>query len=347
MIATYPASNYADYAQYYLGRSYHEQLTPDFANARLAYSTLISTFPTSTLIDDAQYQIGKTYYDANDYTTAITELELVIAQYPASNSADQARYFIGRSYHEMEVLNPVPDFTTARQQYQLVISNYPGSTWADNAQYQIGKTYYDSVDYAQAIIELQKVVDSYGSLASAADDAQYYIGRCHHEAAILGTDSFSIARDSYTVLINIYPQSNWTDNASYQIGRTYYDNGEYAQAQIEFQATLSTFPDSNSADNAQYYLARSIHLQGDTANPSDPYFAAARIQYQLLLDTPLYANSIYLDNALYYIGMTYHDELDCPNELTALQLLLSTYPASSYVTLAQPHIDEILAAIHC
>jgi hypothetical protein len=125
----YQASNRADSARYYKGRSLHKQAmlveadpTLDavnnfaqyFLNARVAYQSVIDLAATSLYDDNAQYRIGRTYYDeavialaTPDYAAmqqnlsdAIAALTVVTTDsiYQTSNSADNAYYYLGRSY---------------------------------------------------------------------------------------------------------------------------------------------------------------------------------------------------------------------------------------------------------
>jgi tol-pal system protein YbgF len=52
----------------------------------------MKTFPKSDLADDAQYYIGETYYMSGKFQDAVTAYDRVIAGYPASNTLPDAYY---------------------------------------------------------------------------------------------------------------------------------------------------------------------------------------------------------------------------------------------------------------
>ncbi len=53
------------------------------------------------------------------------------------------------------------DFNTARKGFKNFIKQYPKSKNADNAQFWIGETYYREKWYEKAILEYQKVIETY------------------------------------------------------------------------------------------------------------------------------------------------------------------------------------------
>ncbi len=290
VLTNFPTSSIADDAQYYKGRTKHEQAllaqiavsltaTTLFDDARFEYNKLLTlpTYALSTRRDDAQYQIGRTYYDLTlpNYTQAITEFDKVFANYnplaaPAS-VGDDARYYLGRSKHEIALL-PAPIYTLADAltEYNLVLSNYctvgVPSARCDDAQYQVGKTHYDvaipaATDYSTALGHFQAVIDLYGTTASASDNAQYYIGRSKHEIALLPAPIYTLgdAFAAYNLVLTSYctagvPISARCDDARYQVGRTYFD---------------VTIPTATDYSTALGHFQAVIDLYGTTASAAD------------------------------------------------------------------------------
>jgi tol-pal system protein YbgF len=56
------------------------------------FDSYIKTFPKSDLADDAQYYIGETCYMSGKFQDAVTAYDRVIAGYPASNTLPDAYY---------------------------------------------------------------------------------------------------------------------------------------------------------------------------------------------------------------------------------------------------------------
>ena len=250
--ALFTAPSAGDNAQYYIGRTKHEQallaqiavnpVTPAatlFNEARSAYNVLLTpTYALSSLRDDAQYRIGRTYYDLTvpEYTLALIELGKVInpVLFPAPSAGDDAQYYIGRTKHEMAllpVITPAYTLQNARDEYAILLTlTYALSTRRDDAQYQIGKTYFEAPipQYVQAIVEFEKVLNpTLHTQPSVGDEAQFYKARSIHELALLGLP----APTPYTLTNAI---------------------AEYAKI------TAATYPGSNRIDDAVFY---SIHAQ--------------------------------------------------------------------------------------
>jgi tol-pal system protein YbgF len=70
-------------ADYYAGQ---------WALAIQGFETYLKTFPKSDLADDAQYYIGETQYMAHEYRQAVAAYDRVIAAYPTSNTLADAYY---------------------------------------------------------------------------------------------------------------------------------------------------------------------------------------------------------------------------------------------------------------
>lgn len=70
-------------ADYYMG---------EWSIAIQGFLSYIKTFPTSDLADDAQYYIGETHYSAGQFKEAVQAYDALIANYPASNTLPDAYY---------------------------------------------------------------------------------------------------------------------------------------------------------------------------------------------------------------------------------------------------------------
>lgn len=279
-------------ADYYLGRSYHEQalllqidpgLAPVtvpattaatlFGSARTAYA---STTIVSTYNDNAQYYFGRSYYDetgdfqtnAQVYTAYQRALNAWASFKPgmslaSSNYAHAALYFSGHSYNAMAQLlladSTLDMTTTATEQQSNALSAYQGSVnadatgvYADNAQYSIGRAYYDQ---AQLQTVNRDIMQSYQSAVNALQDFRSN---------------------------GVYALSSYADNGSYFLGLSLHE-----------QALLL-----HSDASLSIYLSTPLSVA--------QLFAQARLAYQNVIAND--AAAIYADNSQYYVGKTYYDE---------------------------------------
>jgi len=132
--------------------------------ARAEYAKLMNSYPSSIYADNAQYQIGKTYYDEliPNYAAAIVEFDKVLVNYPKSSYADGAQYYKARSMHSLALISP-PGYTLqqARDEYALVNAKYPSSIFVDNAVYHSAHTYHDSSQCTLELAAMQAFVVAY------------------------------------------------------------------------------------------------------------------------------------------------------------------------------------------
>ena len=81
----YPASDYADNAQYWLGESYY--VTRNYDYALDSFQALLSKYPDSPKVSDSLLKIGYTYYELKQWDQARSALEQVEVQYPGTTLA--------------------------------------------------------------------------------------------------------------------------------------------------------------------------------------------------------------------------------------------------------------------
>jgi tol-pal system protein YbgF len=84
-VNVYPASEYADNAQYWLGESYY--VTRNYDIALEAFSTLLSDYPGSPKVADGLLKIGYTHYELKQWDQARAALTQVQEQYPDTTLA--------------------------------------------------------------------------------------------------------------------------------------------------------------------------------------------------------------------------------------------------------------------
>ncbi len=65
------------------------------------FETYIKTFPKSDLADDAQYYIGETYYSSGRFREAVAAYDLVIKNYPSSNTLPDTYYKRGLALNSL------------------------------------------------------------------------------------------------------------------------------------------------------------------------------------------------------------------------------------------------------
>lgn len=88
-LKTYPRSDLADDAQYYIGESYSADSR--FKEALAAYQRVIGDYPQSDLLPEAWYEVGASYERLGQRDGARDAYERVVQQFPETDAARLAR----------------------------------------------------------------------------------------------------------------------------------------------------------------------------------------------------------------------------------------------------------------
>jgi tol-pal system protein YbgF len=81
--------------------AYADYTAGQWSLAIQGFETYLKTYPKSELADDAQYYIGESYAGDSKYRDAAAAYERVIRDYPASNILPEAWYKVGISYDRL------------------------------------------------------------------------------------------------------------------------------------------------------------------------------------------------------------------------------------------------------
>ncbi len=97
-LQTYPDSEFADNAQYWIGEGYY--VMRDFKAAIKSFSRLIASHPESAKVADAYLKLGFSQYEMADYANARKSLELVTQRYAKTTAARLAKERLDRMSKE-------------------------------------------------------------------------------------------------------------------------------------------------------------------------------------------------------------------------------------------------------
>ncbi|MEE9492286.1 MAG: tol-pal system protein YbgF [Gammaproteobacteria bacterium] len=88
-LETYPQSEYADNAQYWLGEVFY--VMRQFPDALREFDKVISQYPDSSKVADAKLKSGFIRYEIKDWSGARADLASVVQNFPASTPARLAK----------------------------------------------------------------------------------------------------------------------------------------------------------------------------------------------------------------------------------------------------------------
>ena len=97
-LVTYPDSELADNAQYWLAESHY--VTQMFDRALAEFEVVISKFPRSRKVPDALLKVGSCNYELKDWAAARAALSRVQSEYPDTTAARLAGQRLTRMEEE-------------------------------------------------------------------------------------------------------------------------------------------------------------------------------------------------------------------------------------------------------
>lgn len=88
LLRDYPAGEFSDNAQYWLGEAY--KINRDYEKARGAFNKVVSQYPDSSKVPDALLKLGFIEYDLQNTAKARDYLTRVVTSYPGTTAAHLA-----------------------------------------------------------------------------------------------------------------------------------------------------------------------------------------------------------------------------------------------------------------
>lgn len=210
------------------------RMTGNLTLEREQLRQLIATAPESLLRDAAQARLAASLLESGDYIEAIYELRQR-SQSKVGASAREAQALMGRAF----LLNKQPQ--EAREIFQSLSIQLPDPARPD--------------DFALAGVLGLDEIDS-GSFEAAQKTAPQLAESEHLRRALIYhfNRDFARARLHYTAITERYPQSTGVAEATYQIGRSFHQDGHYEDSIPFFQKVIEKHPETSSAREALSFL---------------------------------------------------------------------------------------------
>lgn len=233
--------------------------------------------------------INENYHMSIDYMNRSLEL----AKYDQETKAD-ALFWKG------EALYKTGDTRNAEKLYRQAAAMKGNNR--NKAIYNIGYLQFQNEDYENARITLERFINNAkGENSEIVADAYSRVGDCYYyqrqftvakqyydKAAGIDNKNadYSLFRSAITMgmakgysakattlrqLVTEHPDSKYAEQAYYELGRTYVEQGEYEEAIIIFDELVKNFPMGQLARRASTEKAMIYNNNGDTQNAISAY----------------------------------------------------------------------------
>lgn len=208
---------------------------------------------------DALFWKGEALYKLGDYSNAERQFRQVAAM--IGNYRNKALYNIGYIQFQNQ------DYNSARETFSRYVNNALGesSEVVADAHSRIGDCYYYQRQFAKAKQHYDKASDV------DIQNADYSLFR---SAITMGmAKAFSSKAETLHKLIAEHPKSTYAEQAYYELGRAYVEQGKFNEAIATFDKLAEEFPTSSLARRAATEKAMIYNNNGDYKNAISAYKA--------------------------------------------------------------------------
>ena len=190
----------------------------DYAKAKEDFDIVVKQYPASAYADSAQFYLAETYFKRDEYLTAAFEFENVYRNYPSSKLAPEARFKIAQCYAAQSPRVELDQENTRKaiDAFQSFIDYYPNSPLVPGAEkeiaklrnklaqkdYDIAQLYTTMEYYKAALVYYDLILDEYHD-SDVADKAA--IGKVK---VLLKRHKTAEARAALEKFYSMFPNSN-------------------------------------------------------------------------------------------------------------------------------------------
>ncbi|OPC35285.1 hypothetical protein BAX97_10325 [Elizabethkingia meningoseptica] len=185
----------------------------------------------------AQYWMGQSQYQMGDYSSATETLQKLYNSGADFEEKQQLPYDLAYAYFKNK------KFQDAQKYFKQYLQN-PKAEFKNDAELRLADTHY-------ANNELNDAIAIYDKNTDATDYTQF------QKAMSLGFKGDSEAKiAALKKLIADYKNSEYADDAQYEIGVAYASDERYAEANDYFNQVIKSSPDKDLVANASIYRAQ-------------------------------------------------------------------------------------------
>lgn len=195
-----------------------------YEKARNEFNIVVKQYPASAYADSAQYYLAETYYMTKEYLTAAFEFNSVTRNYPSSKLVPEARFKIAECYAELSPRVQLDQANTRKaiESFQSFIDYYPSSPLVPKAEkeitalrnklalkdLEIAQLYVTLGYYRAAVVYYDVILENYHD-SDVADKAA--IGKVK---ALIKRHKKAEARTALANFYTSYPHSPMKDEAN-------------------------------------------------------------------------------------------------------------------------------------
>jgi TolA-binding protein len=216
------------------------------------YEDIIKTYASSPFIDYVQYRQAIALLKSDKTDTAAAAFEWLQKNYPSSKYSEDINYYLGIVNYKKG------DWVSAAKSMEAFLKSltHP-SEFAPEANYILALSFLNLKQNEEALKTFQKILRLYPNDEDVAKNADIGIAKCQFE---LGQSKEALKR--FKLIVYKYPKTNVEQEALLWLAQYAMKNSQYAEAIDSYTQILERFPDSAPADQINYELAQAYEMQG-------------------------------------------------------------------------------------
>ncbi len=297
------------------------------------YIDLISNYPDKDETGWAAFQLANCYKKMGFFEEALGSYKYVIKYFPDSE------YKVNASIEEGNILYLLKKYQDALNSYKELLTKSPDSVIGNNLRYLIGNCLYELKKYNEAKNIYEEALKRDTTFADKSPEMLYNIANTYFYLK-----KYTVAREYFMKIRNLFPNSNYFDLSLLKIGETYLQDKDYNSALYIFKRVVDATENTDNIIVARLEMA-DIGLEKKIKD-KDVYE-----KYKNFLDPDTAYNYIinnYGNNELVQIAMSrlinyYLDQSRNNDALIYLEEFYSRFPESN---IKQKMDEKMLLALN-
>ena len=219
------------------------QEASEYLKAQEIYAKILKTYPDFSYADYAQYQLASLQLKRLDYDGAAGAFKVLLKKYPQSKLLADALYGLGSVYFQQA------NYKGSCEIFSKFRNEFKDSRLSAQALYMLGTSFIGLGKINEALGTFMDILklDSLG--VELAQETEYEIADCYYR---LGREDEAVSR--FKLLRSKYPNSKFTPNIMWWLGRYYYQAKDLDLARRYLDSLTKDFPDSQFSAEAFYLL---------------------------------------------------------------------------------------------
>lgn len=224
----------------------------DFTTARESYQAVVDDFTnypvvTKTLAPEALYQIARVCLQDKDAADATNTVAQILKIYPTSPVADKSLLLEGESFSNWNQPQ------TARALFQEFEKQFPDSGQLPDVELAIARTYEQENNWPMAITIYDSWIQKFSNDTKLLADVKYAQAWANFQGG-RETNAFML----FTNFLAEFPSNaDLTPVAEWWLGDYYSGQGDWANAEENYELVFDYWPDSSLAYPAMLMAGRS------------------------------------------------------------------------------------------